>query len=143
MSIKKRKCPFCEREFGKGNPHIYKCKKRPIDKTKDEIKFEFYKFNFPEVSSKEVLFKEHIENNMSLPELREKYELDFKAIQWLMRYFGIKWRTIKEAFPGAHQKSLNYYRKNFNVENCSQIESVKEKKKETFIKHYGVDNIRK
>jgi len=143
MSNKKRKCPFCKQKFNGGSPHIYKCKKRPLNKTKDEIKFEFYKYNFPKISNKEILYKEYIIKKHSLPELRKKFKLDFKAILWLITYFNIKQRNLSEGSLLGVEKRKKYYKKNFNVENCSQTDEVKEKKKKTFLKHYGVDNIRK
>jgi G:T-mismatch repair DNA endonuclease (very short patch repair protein) len=141
--MNKRKCPFCEQEFNGGSPHIYKCKKRPLELNKNEIKFEFYKFNFPEISNKDILYNEHIINKLSLPELRTKYRLDYKAIQWLMTYFEIEWRNHKESTKIGVEKTKKYFKETFGVENCSQLEEVKEKKRQTFLKHYGVDNIRK
>ena len=139
----KRKCPFCEQEFNGGSPHIYKCKKRPLNFNKDKIKFEFYKFNFPKICNKNTLYNEHIINKLSLLELRTKYGLDYKAIQWVMSYFNIEWRKHGESVKLGAKKSQKYYNKNFGVDNCSQLEEIKQRKRQTFLKHYGVDNIRK
>ena len=41
------KCPFCKRELSySAIGHIYKCKEKPNDLTKDDIKEIYYKFNY-------------------------------------------------------------------------------------------------
>jgi len=139
----KRRCPFCNRECIHGSKHIYACKLRPLNLSKKEIKFEYYKFNFPEISKKEILYKEHTLKNKTLPVLRKEFGLDFKAIQWLMDYHGIKKRNHKDGVLIAAQKTKKTLNDKFGVDNVSQLKEVKEKKKKTFLKHYGVDNIRK
>lgn len=139
----KRKCPFCYRELNGGSSHIYKCKNIPLNLSKENIKFEFYKFNFPEISDKDILYKEHSIKNKTLPVLRTEYNVDFKSIQWLMKYHGIKKRTHAEGVLIAAKKTKETVKEKYGVNNISQLKEIKEKKKKTFIKHYGVDNIRK
>jgi G:T-mismatch repair DNA endonuclease (very short patch repair protein) len=141
--MKKRKCPFCEKELNGGSSHLYKCHKKPEDKSKDELKFMFYEFNFPEFCDKDNLYKEYIVEKKGFTELREKYNIDFKAIGWIIQYLSLDYRNHSEAvFLGA-EKTKKSLKEKFGVENVSQLEEIKEKKRQTFLKHYGVDNIRK
>ncbi len=141
--MKKRKCPFCDQEFNGGSSHIYKCNKRPNNLEKNEIKYEFYKFNFPSIAHKSLLRQRYIIEKMSYTEIKKEYEIDLKAIKWLLEYLDISKRSRSNSCILGAEKTKNYYKQNHGVDNCSQLEEIKEKKRKTFIKHYGVDNIRK
>lgn len=130
-------CPFCEKKVKPGK-HIYFCCND--DLSKDEIKFKYIEFNFPEISNKDQLIKEY--TNSSLPEIRDKYGIDFKSTIFLLEYFNIKKRNISES---ANLISVKKYKKTckkkYGVDNISKVEKIKKLKKETSIKNYGVDNI--
>lgn len=139
-------CPFCKNKIiPSGGGHIYSCKSNIIYTNKTDIRFEYLKYNFPQISDKYVLENEYHQNKLSLVGIRAKYAIDYKSIQWLLKYHNVKQRTSKEAcLIGAHRtkNTLSTLYGN-SVTNSSQLVSVKEKKKQTFIKNYGVDNIRK
>lgn len=141
--MEKRKCPFCEQEFNGGSPHIYKCKNRPFNLSNEDIKYEFYKFNFPYISKKNNLYQRYLLEMASYTEIQNEYSIDLKAIKWLLEYLKIPKRTRSNSCVLGAQKAREYYRKKFKVDNCSQLEEIKAKKAKTFIKNYGVDNIRK
>ena len=80
---------------------------------------------------------------LSFPEINKKYGLSFRACYSILKYLNIPVRNISAAL-----KTNNYRKKNiaslkekYGVENPSQLDWVKEKKKLTFQNHYGVDNI--
>jgi len=95
--------------------------------------------------AKEDLFKMYCEQEMSLTKIKEVTGLQFHQTLGILRFFGIRTRGISES-----QKTKTY-RKEFEetiekrfgqgIKNPSQAECVKEKKRQTFLKNYGVDNI--
>lgn len=143
--MKKRRCPYCEQELNGGSRHIFYCgdKKYP-NKSKEEIKKEFIEFNFPRISNKETLNLEYNKNLKSLPDLKKEFGIDFKSVTFLLDYYNIPKRNISQSAKKiSHKKYVKTCRDKYGVDNVSQLQSVKNKKSETFIEHYGVDNIRK
>lgn len=79
---------------------------------------------------------------MSFPDIKAKYNIDYKNIYLCLKSKGIKLRTISESQCKISSiKSKKTCLEKYGVENPSQVDEVKRKKEETFIKHYGVDNI--
>lgn len=93
--------------------------------------------------TKETLYDLYVIQQKSLPLIRQEYGVDFRACRDLLIYYGIPLRTISEARTTANgrQRIRLSLKEKYGVENPSQIEWVKQKKKDTFQKHYGVDNI--
>jgi len=134
-----RICPFCEKNVG-NDPHIYGCKYKTTS-DKKEIKFLFLSKNFP-LLKKEKLEEDYLNNLMSLPDIKNKYNIDYKSILYLLEYFNIPKRNITEsANLISKEKYKNTCILKYGVDNVSKTELVKEKKKKTFIENYGVDNI--
>jgi G:T-mismatch repair DNA endonuclease (very short patch repair protein) len=125
--------------------HIYRCNSNTIYSNKTDIRFEYLKYNFPDISTKTTLETEYNTNKLSLVGIRDKYNIDYKSTQWLLKYHNIKKRGASEAcLIGANRTKQTMKSKYGDfISNPSQLNSVKEKKKKTFIKNYGVDNIRK
>lgn len=141
--MEKRKCPYCDQILNGGSRHIFFCgiKKDP-NKSKEIIKKEFLEYNFPVISKKDILIKEYKIELKSLPDLREKYKIDFKSLLFLLDYYGIEKRKSSEsAIKISQKKYKKTCKKKYGVENVSQLESVKNKKAQTFLEHYGVDNV--
>lgn len=92
---------------------------------------------------REKLYDLYVEQQKSLPLIRQEYGIDFKACRDLLIYYGIPVRTISQSRTTSEGKRriISSLREKYGVENPSQIESVKEKKRQTFQAHYGVDNI--
>lgn len=81
-------------------------------------------------------------NLYSLPDLNKKYGIQFRQAQRLLIAHGIKMRGQSESAKQITAKKIKETCLNtYGVLNPSQLEDIKIKKKETFIKHYGVDNI--
>ena len=139
-----KKCCFCNQSFNGGNKHIYTCKKKPenlIDKI--EIKYEYIKYNFPEISKKEILVELYINKLHSLPDIKKIYNIDFKSILFLLEYFEIPKRNISES---SIKISQDKYRKTclkkYGTENAlSKGSPITIKRNKTVKDRYGVDNI--
>jgi G:T-mismatch repair DNA endonuclease (very short patch repair protein) len=138
---KLRECPVCFKVLENGSAHIYKCgKSKEINK--EEVKFLYIKHNFSEISNEEKLKEEYEVNMFSLPDIRNKYGLDFKSILFLLDYFKIKRRSGSESsILISVPKQKITMKKNYGVEWSSQLESVKELKRQKNIEKFGVDNI--
>jgi len=137
-----RKCPFCRRELKSGSGHIYKCDKNTYKYDKDKTKFLYINYNFPEITDSKNLEKEYVVNNLSLPDIKTKYGIDFKSVIFLLNNFNIKRRSSSES---AKSISVPKQRKTImdkhGVEWSSQLESVKELKRNNNLEKFGVDNI--
>jgi hypothetical protein len=93
-----RNCPFCQSVFKFPGTHIYACaRNNNILLEKKEVKFLYVKYNFPELANKTILEYEYVNNLQSLVDIRKKYKLDFKGIQFLLNYFNIPIRGISES----------------------------------------------
>lgn len=139
----KKVCPFCQKEVKALGKHLLHCKHIPKSLSKDEIKI----IGIESYAGKNFLpnlINDYTINNFSLPEIREKYGIDLKNICWLLHYKGIKIRSISEsAHLIVQPKIKNTLQKRYGegIINVGQIPEVKEKVKNTFIKHYGYTNI--
>jgi len=135
-------CPFCKQEIKiKNNIHIYKCDKN-LTNDKNLTRFLFITYNHPELDNGVKLKNEYENELKSLPDLKKEYGISYKNTIFLLDYFKIKKRTIKEScFLISKEKYKITCKEKYNVDNISTLESTKNKKKKTFLKNYGVDNI--
>ena len=80
---KEKTCPFCQAKINAMGKHLIHCKQIPTNLSNDEIKLkgiESYVYeNFL------IDLVNDYENNSSLPELRKKYNIDYKNIIWLLK----------------------------------------------------------
>lgn len=139
------KCFICKEEINPQNGrHIYHCsKKNNINLSKDEIKYKQICYESGVKFTKDLMVYHYEDLGWSLPDFKKKYSLGYKQTQFLLSYFDIVKRGIAKANASGKrsQKYRNTCRKKYGVENISQLDYIKEKKKKTFIEHYGVDNI--
>lgn len=146
----KKRCHICNKELKNCGNHIYSCSNvgrhgSKIDK--DRVKVEFLKYNYPflfGVSDAAPLLKMYIDDKKALPEIRRDYDIDFKSICFLLQYFGIKIRSVKEA--SSLVETRDKY-KNTCLERYGDINvlgknsTVFEKRNHTVKNRYGVDNV--
>lgn len=139
--MRKYICPFCEKEMNRNDvKHIYFCDERDKKLTKDEIKLKYIKYNFGENIDKKII--DDYLNLYSLPMLKEKYDIDYKSVQFILKLNNIEIRSISESSEKiSKEKYKKTCNKKYGVDNVSKIKEVKNKKSKTFIEHYGVDNI--
>ena len=138
--MKDRKCPNCN-IICNGSTHIYSCSQR-LTNDKNELKYNYIKYNFPKISLYENLYEAYVLNLMSLPDIKNTYDIDYKSILFLLNYFNIKKRSLSES---SKKISVEKYKKTcmikYGYDNVSKSENIKEKKANTFLVNYGVDNI--
>jgi len=135
-------CPWCGYKSNRIAQHVLTCKHIPKELTKEEIKFKTLEFNLGKETIN-FICNDYL-NLSSLPELRDKYKLDFKNIQFILKQCNIVLRTMSESQQKITKNKIkNTLKEKYgeNIVNVSQLESTKEKVRQTFIKHYGVDNI--
>ena len=134
-------CPFCKQEINRydGN-HIYKCKFKPKNISKEDVRLKFIEYNIGKDNIINII--NDYNNLYSLPMLKNKYNLDFKSICFLLKYYNIEIRSIsKSSKLISQEKCKQTCLKKYGVENVSQANEIKKKKQETFLLHYGVDNV--
>jgi len=134
-------CPYCKKEIKPGM-HVYDCaKKYNIIKERKEIKFDFVIYNFP-MLTKDFFIQKYENELYSLPDFNKEFNTDNKTVHFLVDYYGIHKRTIKESSKLISQEK---YKKTCNekygVDNVSKVNEIKGKKAKTFLNNYGVDNI--
>lgn len=138
-------CFICDKKINDRDvKHIYYCAKvNKLRLSKDEIRYKYICYNAGVDFTKELLEYCYVDLEWSLPDFKREYKLAYKQTTFLLSYFSIKKRGVKEA--NASVSRLKKYRKTckdrYGVDNVSKLEDVKEKKKETFFENYGVDNI--
>lgn len=140
------KCPFTQTEIGKGRIGYYaKVNRKKYNLSFVEYKFLIYKHSFPaELCEEGSLRKLYEIDLMSIPDFEKKYGIGSQILFFLLDYFGIKKRTMKESsnlITRHKQKKILKEKYGEHIDNISQIEAVKKKKAETCLKNHGVDNI--
>ena len=131
-------CPFCNSKVH-GN-HLKTCKQNINNLAIDETRLLYIQYNTYRNIQYDII--KDYNNLYSLTDLKKKYDLDFKNIQFILKYYNVNIRDLKTS---ALQITSNKVKKTclqkYGVSNPSQTDIVKKKKCDTFIKHYGVDNI--
>lgn len=139
-----KKCFICDKILEGSSGHVQSCaKKNNLYFSKDEIRRKQIEFEHNIIISKEEIYQYYVIEEKSLPELYEIYGIGFSKMQSILRSYGIPIRSIKDSNKNRMIKIKNTLQEMYGVRNISQIESVKQKKRESCIKKYGVDNIRK
>lgn len=135
----KKYCPYCKKESI--NRHVEYCKDKPVDITRTQMRIDFLKYNFPEMT-KYRLQKDYIINRMSLTELKNKYSADFKATQTLLVHYGLKIRDIKESSDIMLKNSKKTFQRKYGVDNVWEQGAIGyENRIKNLNKKYGVDNV--
>ena len=133
-------CPFCNLLLTNGGNHIYHCKQRDKNLTKDEIKLKYIQHNFG-IDILENVITDY-QNLYSLPMLMNKYNIDSKSVYFLLDLKQIPHRTMSQSAKEiSHEKYKQTCLKKYGVENISKVPEIQKKKENTFLLHYGVDNI--
>lgn len=140
--IKNVKCPWCGKEFpsNKITRHINTtCKNKPKNISEVELIDSVIKAIFGDIVND--ILKDY-QNLFSLPDLLKKYGISYELSKRLIKCHGIKLRTLGESAKKITAKKIkDTCIETYGVENVSQLNNIKLKKQNTFIKHYGVDNI--
>lgn len=141
----KNKCYICGKELSPADGmHIYRCaKKHNLNMSKEEIKYNQLCFKFDFKFTFEYLKEKYLKEKWSLPDFKREHGIDYKAMQFLLKYFGLDIRDSSDAKKTnrCKNKYIKTCEEKYGVDNVSKSKIVKEKKKKTFKKNYGVDNI--
>ena len=133
-------CPFCK--LNAISNHIYYCKLNNDEKSKEKIKFLYLIHNRFDIFEYEKLYNSYVVNEMSLPKIKELYNIDFKSIQFMLNYYNIPIRNHKESFQTSNEK-----RQKTNIEKYGAINPLCkgtktfDKKNKSVKEKYGVDNV--
>lgn len=137
-----KQCPYCHNNYKRLGTHFYCCEKLK-NKTQDEIHIINLQYQTNNVNIINDVCNDY-ENLYSLPDLKNKYGLCYKHLGWILNYKNIYIRNISESQKQITvNKIKNTLQQKYGdgIINPGQIPEVKEKVKQTFLKHYGVDNI--
>lgn len=123
--------------------HIHYCLDRPKLWSNERRRLHFIRHDTGLPISKAFIWRRYIELKWGFREFQEQFDLAFSELKFLLNTFGIKGRSIREANSLRKVKLMREKTciSKFGVPNASQAEIIKEKKRCTFIKNYGVDNI--
>jgi G:T-mismatch repair DNA endonuclease (very short patch repair protein)/ribosomal protein S8E len=134
-------CPFCKKHINPNAPHIYHCKENKETLDRREIKFKYISYNFPKIT-KELLIELYVEDNLSLPDIKKCYGIDFKSILFLLEHYNIQKRTQTESANTIAQiKIKKTCLKKYGTTNVlSKGTIIYNKKQQSIIDRYGVDN---
>jgi very-short-patch-repair endonuclease len=136
-------CPFCNKHQIGGSAHIYSCIEAPNNIDNIEKKFLYVKINHTKICDKNLLIQLYEKELNSLPMIREKYNIDYKSILFLLTYFNIKKRSISESsFLISQDKYKKTCLNKYGAENALSKNTTAYKKRNENIKtKYGVVNV--
>lgn len=138
----KRKCPFSKNIIENSSTYFRTAPKK-FNLTKDGLRFKVLEFNFPSICNKEALYKLYVDELKSLPDIQKLYDIDYKSILFLLKYFGIKKRTHSESQKKISSKKIKKTcLKKYGAENVlSKGTLIYQKRNKTVKEKYGVDNV--
>lgn len=109
--------------------------------TARQIRARVFAFNYPTLFTKERLESLYLAQGYSLPDFRREFGWNYEQTQFALDWFAIPKRTLSQGSKGAVSKRVRTCQERYGVDNPSQSTHVKAKKAETFVKHYGEDNV--
>lgn len=135
------KCFVCKKELtGTNFSHIFKCCKENI--SKDEMKIRLILFNYPiDLNEFRHLYAE---KRFSFPELYEKYGISYHFIDFIIKYLGLKKRSLAEAVRDKKTKNkrIATCQKIYGANNCLSKDTEPYKKRNATVKsRYNVNNV--
>jgi len=137
------KCQYCGLNLQPSTVrHVQYCEKRNLNLSKEQIKEEFLRYNFPLIANKEILYREYSEEKKSLPTLKRKYGIGYNAVLFLLKYYNIPNRDSSEASNLAMPQRKQTNIKRYGADNPLGIGTEPYKKRnKTVLNKYGVSNI--
>ena len=136
------RCPNCDKELISLNKrHYIKCAINNY--SYEEYRIQYVLYNRPLLTKSKLKF-DYLTNNKTLPALKKEYNLDYKNILLLLKYYGIKTRSSKESnnLLSVRNSYRNTCLLKYGVDNVTRKNTIfYNKRAETIFKKYGVDNV--
>lgn len=158
------KCHICDKISQK--PHYKSCGEGI---KRDDFKFQFLMYNYSELKlySKDYLEHLYLDQQFSLPDFKNQFELSYRSTTFLLNYFSIECRTqsesqlttntrnkmettCKEKYGAINplskgtepfNKRNNTIQERYGVNNVYQVQSVIDKITETHLLKYGAKRL--
>ncbi len=138
-------CFICKKKLkNRDQNHVYRCaKEKGFDVRQDDLRYQQIKHITQREWTREWLIDLYINQEYSLTDFRSEFGLTFRQTQFLLDYFEIPRRSHAEGVLTSRRldKSIKTCQEKYNTDNPSQSPMIKRKKADTFLLHYGVDNI--
>lgn len=134
-------CPWHKKYIKPRNVHHLKNLCTELNKSKDEVRFERIQKYFPELCLKDNLINLYVNKLYSLPDFKNEFGIKYHDLLHLLSWFNIPKRSSSESAKKITVKKQERVLKKLGVKNYSQLDTVKRKKRETFLKNCGKDNI--
>ena len=135
MNAKNKICPFCNEKIS-AKKHLIQCNPN-IDEDNAYLMMIELTYNC-QIYNIILDYK----SGYSLPDIKNKYGISYKTTINILK---IKRELIRSVKESSNEKRLKKYVNTCNirygVDNVSKLLKIKNKKKKTFLKNYGVDNI--
>lgn len=133
-------CEFCNSEISieKLRKHIKNKHNNMFNSLYDLTIYILKKVEHKTQDEIDSIIKDYEKNSVLY--IDDKYNIKFRKY---LSDLDLKQRSISESLStdSCVNRRTNTFIKNYGVDNPSKSEKIKNKKKETFIKNYGVDNI--
>jgi len=133
-------CPYCKKEFL--SRHVPFCKERDEKKSNKELRAAYLVFNIPELFEYENLVDIYENKKKSLPDIKSVYKIDYKNIQFMLRFYNIPIRGKSEGCRLSTNKKEKTCLEKYGAKNVLSKGTIKyDKRNETIKEKYGVDNV--
>lgn len=140
-----RTCYICNNLISHSdNNHVYRCSKLTGNvMSKPEIKFQQIQHEVGVEIREDEIVRLYVDSGWSLPDFKNKYGLAYSQTKFLLDYFGIAQRTLRDAnrSTSRRKKYEETCKTRYGVTNVSKLDTIKSKKADAFRERYGVDNV--
>lgn len=136
-------CTFCKKSFRQIKTHVYKCELALNSLSKDEKLLQQLCYQLNTSNLLEWINEKYVIEELSATEIIKDYNCSQYDLNFILRYYSISKRNISASkmTNRTQSKFKITCQERYGVDNPSCIEEVKNKKRQTSIKNYGVDNI--
>lgn len=135
-------CPICNKKLPERSfvTHLTRIHNDVFktDEERQKIKIDLL---FDNIQINNIIIKYN--EGYSILEISKLFNIKYKNIEQILKQNNIELRSLSEQIKTniTQEKIINTIQEKYGVNNVSQSIKIKNKKKETFISNYGVDNI--
>lgn len=136
------KCTICNKELTERSfvTHLTRIH-NDVFKTDDERQKIKIDLLFDKIQINDVIIKYN--EGYSILEISKLFNIKYKNVEQILKQNNVKLRSMSDQIKTdiTQEKIINTTQERYGVDNASQSIKIKNKKKETFLSNYGVDNI--